>query len=51
MPPFLRTLYAPGFGLGFIGLALALVGYAQASLGWLPVLLLAAIALSFLAEA
>jgi sterol desaturase/sphingolipid hydroxylase (fatty acid hydroxylase superfamily) len=46
----LRTLYAPSFCFGLIGLATWLVGYQQLSPLWLLALLLAAILVSQLAE-
>ncbi len=43
-------VYAPGFLLGFVGLAAWWVGYRQGAAGWLLPLLAAAIAVSFMAE-
>lgn len=45
-----RYLYAPCFSLGLIGLAVWLVGYLHATLWLLPLLLVVAIGLSWLAE-
>lgn len=46
----IRWLYAPLFFFGFISLATWLIGYRQASHGWLVPLFLIAVGVSFLAE-